>query len=89
MVKVFDENLIEKAAFQAQTDIITRIKQSPFNNYYVATTADEPVVKVWSISSTNWTLIRIYSNHTNNVVALEFINEDIIATGAYDYKIKL
>jgi WD40 repeat protein len=37
----------------------------------------------------NWTLIRNYTNHTQAVFGLEWINEDTIASGGYDYTIKI
>jgi WD40 repeat protein len=59
----------------------------------VATVSYDFTVKIWNItsiySSTNWTLIRTFTNHTNAVVGLEYINEDTIATGSMDNTIKI
>ena len=46
-------------------------------------------VKIWNIRNFNWTLIKTYTNHTNFVYALEYINEDTIASGAYDRTIQI
>jgi len=59
---------------------------------YVATLSSDNTAKIWdiaTISNTNWTLIRTYTEHTSDVYDCEFINEDLIATGASDAKIKI
>jgi WD40 repeat protein len=59
---------------------------------YVATLSSDDTAKIWdimTISNTNWTLIRTYTGHTNAVYDCEFINEDLIATGASDATIKI
>jgi WD40 repeat protein len=73
-------------SFKAHENYINRLKQSPFNSY-VASVSDDAKVKIWNPSSNenaSWTLIRTYSNHTEWVDGLEFISEDLIATGSDD-----
>jgi WD40 repeat protein len=53
----------------------------------VSTCSYDRTVKIWNIS--NWSLIRNFTNHTQAVLGLEWINEDTIASGGYDYTIKL
>jgi WD40 repeat protein len=75
-------------SFQAHTDDITRIKQSPFNDgIYVATASSDKTIKIWDAS--NWNLIQTYKNHSKSVHALEFINEDTIVTGGFDNTIQI
>ncbi len=77
-------------SFQAHTNDINRIKQSPYNNDFVATCSFDLTVKIWNISnSSSWTLIRTYTNHTQAVFGLEWINEDTIASGSDDKTIKI
>jgi WD40 repeat protein len=79
-------------SFQAHTDAINRIKQSPFlnNTDYVSTCSYDRTVKIWYLSNPyNWSLIRNYTDHTQAVLGLEWINEDTIASGGYDYTIKI
>jgi WD40 repeat protein len=69
--------------------MIVRIKQLP--NGYVATCSADSKAKIWDVLSngTNWALIRTHSGHSNNVYAVEYIKEDLIATGAWDNTIQL
>jgi WD40 repeat protein len=64
-----------------------RIKQSPFTNEYVATASFDRTAKIWN--SSNWTLIRTYTNHTSFINDAEFIDADTVATGSKDLTIKL
>jgi WD40 repeat protein len=76
--------------FQAHKDYILRIKQSPYNGRYVATASGDRTVKIWDSSNeTNWNLIRTYTGHSGRVPALEFMNEDLIASGSEDCSIKI
>jgi len=77
---------------QAHSDSINRIKQSPFNTNYVATCSFDYTVKIWNVSSlsSNWNLITTYSQHSDDVFALEWIdNETLASAGSYDKTIKL
>jgi WD40 repeat protein len=81
-------------SFKAHSKSISRIKQSPFNTNtnYVATSSDDATVKIWNFSSSfnNWTLIRTYSQHSFAVLALEWLDNDTLASaGVYDKTIKL
>ncbi len=72
-------------SFQAHTDDINRIKQSPFNTNYVATSSNDITVKIWSVSSSlSWTLITTYSQHSSCVEALEWLDKDTLASGSRD-----
>jgi WD40 repeat protein len=67
---------------------IVRIKQSPFNKNYVATCSPDGTVKIWNVlSSFNWTLIRTYSQHSSWVYALEWLDNDTLASGSYEIKL--
>ena len=75
-------------SFQAHSNYINRIKQSPFNTNYVATCSND--VKIWSVSSSfDWTLITTYSQHSSLVFALEWLDNDTLASGSLDKTIKL
>jgi WD40 repeat protein len=91
VIQVYNESLSLLNSFQAHTLGINRIKQSPFNSNHVSTCSSDTTVKIWNISScnTNWTLIRDFTNHTNEVFGLEWINEDMIASGGYDKTINI
>ncbi len=76
--------------FRAHTSCINRIKQSPFNGF-VATTSVDKTVKIWNITKNNgnWFLIQTYTGHTNGVCGIEFISENMIATGSMDSTIQM
>jgi len=47
-------------------------------------------VKIWNVSSSfEWTLITTYSQHSSNVYALEWLDNDTLASGSLDKTIKL
>jgi WD40 repeat protein len=92
LIQVYNQSFGLLNSFQAHTNAINRIKQSPFNSNYVATCSHDKTVKIWDISScwnANWSLIRTYTNHTNVVLGLEWINEDTIASGSTDDTLKI
>jgi WD40 repeat protein len=77
-------------SFQAHTQQINRIKQSPCNSEYAATCSYDFTAKIWNISNPfNWSLIRTYKNHNQAVLGLEWINENTIASGSDDLTIKI
>jgi WD40 repeat protein len=83
-------------SFKAHLNVIIRIKQSPFNTNntntnYVATCSIDETVKIWDVSSLfDWTLIRTYSQHSSAVLALEWLdNETLASAGETDTTIKL
>jgi WD40 repeat protein len=77
-------------SFQAHSYHINKIKQSPFNTNYVATCSEDRTVKIWNVSSSfNWTLITAYSQHSSAVYALEWLDNDTLASGSHDNTIKL
>ena len=89
MIKVYNENLTQIHSFQAHTNRVNLIKISPFSNgNHVATVSNDNTVKIWNLTS-NWTLIRTYTDHTEDVRGLDFINASTIASGGFDSKIKL
>jgi WD40 repeat protein len=72
-------------SFQAHANLITCIKKSPWSSY-IATASIDFTAKIWDL---NWNLTRTYTNHTNHVRTLEWINADTIATGSADSFIKI
>jgi WD40 repeat protein len=73
-------------SFQAHTSAIRLIKQSPFNTNtnYVATCSEDTTIKIWLFYSLfNWNLIRTYTNHSSGVVALEWLDNDTLASADY------
>ena len=75
------------SSFEAHANIINRIKQSPFNNQYVATCSDDKTVKIWD--SSDGTLLQGYTNHANHVNDMEWIYEDRLASCSDDNTIQL
>jgi WD40 repeat protein len=50
----------------------------------VATCSSDNTVKIWNIpSSFSCTLIRTYSDHPNGVLAMEWLDEDTMASSGY------
>jgi WD40 repeat protein len=75
-------------SFYGHWSYIWRIRPSPFNSDYVATCSGDATVKIWY--PFNWTLIRTYSQHSSQVFALEWLDNDTIASaGSYDQTIKI
>jgi WD40 repeat protein len=89
-IKIYNQNSFVNS-FQAHSDAIIRIKQSPFNTNYVATCSSDKTVKIWNISSSfDWTsTTRIYSQHTSYVYDLEWLDNDTLASGSYDNTINI
>jgi WD40 repeat protein len=89
-IKIYNQNSFVNS-FQAHSNYITRIKQSPFNTNYVATCSNDRTVKIWNVSSSfNWTLITAYSQHSSDVYALEWLDNDTLASaGLWGQTIKL
>ena len=91
-IKIYNSSPLSLVnSFKAHSYQINRIKQSPFNTNYVATSSEDKTVKIWNVSSSiNWTLIRTYSQHTSQVYALEWLDNDTLASAGYtDQTIKL
>jgi WD40 repeat protein len=78
-MKVFNENFEPIKSFKAHKDTINRIKQSPNNNQYVTTCSADESIKIWDIIN-DWQLVRTYTGHTYEVLALEYLSEDRIAS---------
>jgi WD40 repeat protein len=79
-------------SFQAHSNSIYRIKQSPFNTNYVATCSFDRTVKIWTVSSFsfNWTLITTYAQHSSGVYGLEWLEKETLASAGWtDFTIKL
>ena len=88
-IKIYNQNSLVNS-FQAHGLSFYRIKQSPFNTNYVATCSSDQTVKIWNVSSSfNWTLITTYSQHSSWVYALEWLDQDTLASGSFDKTIKL
>jgi WD40 repeat protein len=89
-IKIYDGNSSSLSlvnSLQAHSDRIWRIKQSPFNTNYVATSSEDYKVKIWNVSSSfNWTLITTYSQYSSRV---EWLDKDTLASGPFDNTIKL
>jgi WD40 repeat protein len=87
MIRVYNESFSLQKSIQAHTvgSIISRIRQLP--NGYVGTVCNDAKVKIWNITSniTSWDLIRTYSGHSSPayIYAIEVLNNDTVATGAY------
>ncbi len=93
-IKIYNSSSLSPVnSFQAHSRSINIIKQSPFNTNtntnYVATCSNDGV-KIWNVSSSfNWTLIRTYSQHSTDVKALEWLDNDTLASaGQTDGAIK-
>jgi WD40 repeat protein len=81
-------------SFRAHSNGILKIKKSPFHSAsnYVATGSQDKTVKIWHVSSLpfNWALITTYANHSSEVFALEWLDNDTLASaGQRDQTIKL
>jgi WD40 repeat protein len=90
-IKIFNTSSLSLVnSFKAHSSEIWRIKQSPFKTNYVATCSIDETVKIWNVSSSfNWTLITTYSQHSSYVYALEWLDNDTLASGSTDKTIKL
>jgi WD40 repeat protein len=81
-MKIYNQNSLVNS-FQAHSSYIRRIKQSPFNTNYVATSSEDRTVKIWKVSSPfDWTLITTYSQ-VSWVLALEWLDNDTLASAGY------
>jgi WD40 repeat protein len=90
-IQIYNQNSLVNS-FQAHSKAIIRIKQSPFNTNtnYVATSSEDKTVKIWNVSSSlSWTFIRTYSQHSSAVYALEWLDNDTLASGSSDRTIRL
>jgi WD40 repeat protein len=97
LIKIYNSSSLSLVnSFQAHSSSIYRIKQSPFNTNnknanYVATCSSDRTVKIWNVSSSfNWTLITTYSQHSSYVYALEWLDNDTLASAGWqDREIKI
>jgi WD40 repeat protein len=90
-IEVYNQSLSLIKSVSAHTSKINRIKQSPFNEDFVATCSDDGSVKIWNATTTtnNWNLIRTYNDHSNPVNGLEWIDQDTIASGSSNNEIRI
>jgi len=78
---------------QAHSEFIWKIKQSPFpvydsNRNYVAT-ADK-TVNIYNVTSDSvWQLVGSYAEHTNTVLAIEWLDNETLVTGSADNTIRV
>ena len=86
IINVYNESLGLIKSFKAHTNSIPHIKQSPFNNGYIATVSNDFEAKIWN---SNWDLIQTYTGHTRNVYAIEFVDTYTMASGSNDLTIKI
>ncbi len=88
-IKIYNDSSLSLVnSLKAHSSEILRIKQSPFNPNYVATCSYDRTVKIWNVSSSsNWTLIATYSQHSSWVRAMEWLDSDTLASA--DQTIKL
>lgn len=89
-IQVFTNNLTLTHNFTAhyksnKSNCIERVKYLPGG--YIASISADTSVKIWS--TTNWSLVREYNGHTDDVYGIDYIREDIIATGGFDNTIQL
>lgn len=85
MIEVYDAINFELIfTFQAHTNTINQIKQLP--NGYVVTTSQDIKIKIWnpSLSSSCWPLIQTYTGHSIDVLTVEYINTDTLASASMD-----
>lgn len=52
----------------------------------MATSSSDMTVKIWN---TDWLQVRTYTNHTDVVYALTYVDSDIIISGAFDQTIRI
>jgi hypothetical protein len=85
-IKIYNSSSLLNS-IQAHSNDILRVKQSPFNTNlnYVATCSYKEV-KIWNVSSSsfNWNLITTYSQHSSLVFALEWLDNDTLASAGYE-----
>ncbi len=94
MIEIYNSSSMSLVqSFQAHSSGINRIKQSSFNNSnsnYVATCSGDTTVKIWNVlSSTSWTLITTYSQHSWAVKDLEWLDADTLASADFFGVIKI
>ena len=86
MIKVFNEHgVLERTIDNAHSSYIYRLKLLP--NGLMASGSDDKTVKIWNTS--DWSLIRNYTKHTQWTRGLEYIREDTIASGSDDRTIQI
>ena len=52
-------------------------------NGYVLTASADSTIKIWYVENLEWTLIRTYSAHLSAISALEYIDTETMASGAW------
>jgi WD40 repeat protein len=91
-------NFVNVSVFRAHENAISRIKQSPLNEGYVATCSSnlnlngsaDFSVKVWFIMpNSNWSLIKAYRSHSNRVEDIEWLSKNKIASVSVDGTIRI
>ncbi len=92
LIKVYNDVFGLLNSFQAHTSWVNRIKQTPFqNNDFVATCSFDKKAKIWNKSNIySWSLVRTYSQHSSEIIDLEWLDEDTLASsGVADNIIKI
>ena len=75
-IQVYNQLFELITSFKAHSNYISRIKQLPSG--YVATVSADFTCKLWRPS--DWSLIQTYTGHLSNLVGMEYINNDTMAT---------
>ena len=75
-IQVYNQLFELITSFKAHSNYISRIKQLPSG--YVATVSGDFTCKLWRPS--DWSLIQTYTGHLSNLVGMEYINNDTMAT---------
>jgi WD40 repeat protein len=82
---VYATNKQSNFMFQQHTNPINRFKL--YMGKYLASSSADKLVKIWNINT--WDVMLTYVEHTQFVYGLEFLDEQTIASGAYDGTIKI
>ena len=83
---MYNKSRILLKSISAHGAAINRLKFLS-NEFLMASCSSDNLVKIWNTK--NWTLVRTYSGHADNVNDLEFISSYKAITGSNDHKINV
>jgi WD40 repeat protein len=86
-IEYFENNTFTKISPNFHTDVIRHLKYLPYKNGYVASASRDKTVNVWDTQT--WTSIRKYTNHTDQVLSLDQIDNDTMVSGSRDQTIRI